>query len=181
MLHWIASSLLKVLPIPGYVFLLERFVEKCNKWFKRGKAEKPSGILNSASDSNVVLIKLIFFHKPISDWLTGRGYWFKWLKFTKVEWALGMSAAAAAAKSLQLCPTLCNPIDGSPQAPPALGFSRQEHWSGLPFPSPMHGSEKWKWSRVWLFATPWTVAYQASPSMGFSRLHSHMFMHMFIL
>ena len=33
------------------------------------------------------------------------------------------------------------------QAPPSLGFSRQEHWSGLPFPSPMHKSEKWKWSR----------------------------------
>ena len=46
-----------------------------------------------------------------------------------------------AAKSLQSCPTLCNPIDGSHQAPPSLGFSRQEHWSGLPFPSPMHESE----------------------------------------
>ena len=34
------------------------------------------------------------------------------------------------------------------QAPPSLGFSRQEHWSGLPFPSPMHESEKWKWSRL---------------------------------
>ena len=33
------------------------------------------------------------------------------------------------------------------QAPPFLGFSRQEHWNGLPFPSPMHGREKWKWSR----------------------------------
>ena len=33
------------------------------------------------------------------------------------------------------------------QSPPSLGFSRQEHWSGLPFPSPMHESEKWKWSR----------------------------------
>ena len=33
------------------------------------------------------------------------------------------------------------------QAPPSLGFSRQEHWSGLPFPSPMHESEKWKWRR----------------------------------
>jgi len=32
------------------------------------------------------------------------------------------------------------------QAPPSLGFSRQEHWSGLPFPPPMHESEKWKWS-----------------------------------
>ena len=50
--------------------------------------------------------------------------------------------AAAAAKSCQSCPTLCDPIDGSPQGPPSLGFSRPEHWSGLPFPSPMHESEK---------------------------------------
>ena len=57
------------------------------------------------------------------------------------------AAAATAAKSLQSCPTLCDPIDGSHQAPPSLVFSRQEHWSGLPFPSPMHESEKWKWSR----------------------------------
>ena len=47
--------------------------------------------------------------------------------------------AAAAAKSLQSCPTLCDPIDGSPLS---LGFSRQEYWNGLPFPSPMHESEK---------------------------------------
>ena len=46
------------------------------------------------------------------------------------------------AKSLQLCPTLCDPIYGSHQAPPSLGFSRQEHGSGLPFPSPMHEREK---------------------------------------
>ena len=52
--------------------------------------------------------------------------------------------AAAAAKSLQSCPTLCDPMDGTHQAPPSLGFSRQEHWSGLPFPSPMHESEKGK-------------------------------------
>ena len=45
--------------------------------------------------------------------------------------------AATAAKSLQSCLTLCDPIDGSHQAPPSLGFSRQEHWSGLPFPSPI--------------------------------------------
>ena len=60
------------------------------------------------------------------------------------------------------------------QAPPSLGFSRQEHWSGLPFPSPVHESEKWKvkvksLSFVRLLATPWTVAHQAPPSMGFSR------------
>jgi len=49
---------------------------------------------------------------------------------------------AAAAKSLQSCPTLCDPIDRSPPGSLSLGFSRQEHWSGLPFPSPTHESEK---------------------------------------
>ena len=60
------------------------------------------------------------------------------------EWLEGYSieGPAAAAKSLQSCSTLCDPTDGSHQAPPSLGFSRQEHWSGLPFPSPMHESEK---------------------------------------
>ena len=43
-----------------------------------------------------------------------------------------------------LCAT---PHTAAHQAPLSLGFSRQEHWSGLPFPSPMHESEKWKWSR----------------------------------
>ena len=52
------------------------------------------------------------------------------------------TTAAAAAKSLQSCLTLCDPIDAAHQAPPSLGFSRQEHWGGLPFPSPMHESEK---------------------------------------
>ena len=55
--------------------------------------------------------------------------------------------AAAAAKSLQSCPVLCDPIDGSPPGSPVPGILRQEHWSGLPFSSPMHENEKWKWSR----------------------------------
>ena len=74
---------------------------------------------------------------------------------------------------VQLCVT---PETAAHQAPSSLGFSRQEHWSGLPFPSPMHESEKWKWkvkvkslSYVRLLATPWTAAYQAPLSMGFSR------------
>ena len=45
---------------------------------------------------------------------------------------------------VRLCAT---PQTAAHQAPPSLGFSRQERWSGLPFPSPMHESEKWKWSR----------------------------------
>ena len=48
-----------------------------------------------------------------------------------------LGTAAAAAKSLQSCPTLCDPIDSSLPSSPSLRFSRQEHWSGLPFPSPM--------------------------------------------
>jgi len=47
-------------------------------------------------------------------------------------------SVTAAAKSLQSCPTLCDPT----RLPPSLGLSRQEHWSGLPFPSPMHENEK---------------------------------------
>jgi len=53
-----------------------------------------------------------------------------------------------------------------------MGFSRQEHWSGLSFPSPKGTIERKKvkfLSRVWLFATSWTVAYQSPPSMEFSR------------
>ena len=58
------------------------------------------------------------------------------------EWELAKCIAAA--KSLQSCAT---PSMAARQAPPSLGFSRQEHWHGLPFPSPMHESEKRKWSR----------------------------------
>ena len=64
------------------------------------------------------------------------------LKTEQILTMLDYNTAAATAKSLQSCPTLCDPIDGSRKAPPSLGFSRQEHWSGLPFPSPMHESEK---------------------------------------
>ena len=60
------------------------------------------------------------------------------------------------------------------QAPLSLGFFRQEHWSGLPFPSPVHESGKWKvkmksLSCVQLFTIPWTAAYKAPPPMGFSK------------
>ena len=80
--------------------------------------------------------------------------------------------AAAAAKSLQSCPTLCNPIDGSPPGSSVPGILQAIilEWVAIPF------SNAWKWkvkvkslSRVQLFATPWTVAYQALPLMGFSR------------
>ena len=80
--------------------------------------------------------------------------------------------AAAAAKSLQSRPTLCDPIDGSPpgSAIPGILQARTLEWVAIAI------SNAWKWkvkvkllSRVWLVATPWTAAYQAPPSMGFSR------------
>ena len=121
--------------------------------------------------------------------------------------------SAAAANSLQSCPTLCDPIDGRPpgssvsgilqartlewgavsfsnacmlrrfscvrlcatlwtaahQALLSTGFSRQEYWSGLPFPSPMHARMLRRLSHVRLCATPWTAAHQAPLSLGFSR------------
>ena len=57
-----------------------------------------------------------------------------------------VSPAAAAAKSPQSCPTLCDPRDGSPPGSPVPGILQARNWSGLPFPSPMHTSEKSKWS-----------------------------------
>ena len=51
------------------------------------------------------------------------------------------AAAAAAAKLLQSCPTLCDPIDGSPPGSSVHGILQEEHWSGLPFPSPVCESE----------------------------------------
>ena len=48
---------------------------------------------------------------------------------------------------VRLCAT---PQMAAHQAPPSLGFSRQEHWSGLPFPSPMHESKKWKWIYLYI-------------------------------
>ena len=81
-------------------------------------------------------------------------------------------SAAAAAKSRQSCLTLCDLIDGSPPGSPVPGIlqARTLEWVAISF------SNAWKWkvkvkslSRVRLLATPWTVAYQALPSIGFSR------------
>ena len=79
--------------------------------------------------------------------------------------------AAAVAKSLQSCLTLCDPIDSSPPGSPVPGIlqARTLEWVAISF------SNAWKWkmkgkslSCVRLLATPWTIVYQAPPSMGFS-------------
>ena len=85
---------------------------------------------------------------------------------------LAQHCYTAAAKSLQSCPTLCDPIDGSPwgSSVPGILQARTLEWVAIAF------SNAWKWkvkvkslSRVWLLANPWTEAHQAPPSMGFSR------------
>ena len=76
------------------------------------------------------------------------------------------------AKSLQSCPTLCDPIDGSPpgSAVPGILQARTLEWVAISFSSAWKQKVKVKLlSHVWLFATPWTEAYQAPPYMGFSR------------
>ena len=79
---------------------------------------------------------------------------------------------SAAAQSLQSCPTLCDPIDGSPPGSPVPGIlqARALEWVAISF------SDAWKWkvkvkslSRVWLLATPWTAACQAPPTTAFSK------------
>ena len=82
------------------------------------------------------------------------------------------SCTTAAAKPLQSCPTLCDPIDGSPPGSPIPGIlqARILEWVAISF------SSAWQWkvkvksfSRVQFLATPWTAAHQAPPPMGFSR------------
>ena len=82
------------------------------------------------------------------------------------------AAAAAAAKSPQLCPTLCDPIDGSPPGSPVPGIlqARTLEWVAISFSNAGKRKVKVKsLSRVRPLATPWTAAHQAPPSMGFSR------------
>ena len=95
--------------------------------------------------------------------ITIRSRIFNWVKIL-----LRISAAAAA--SLQSCPTLCDSIDGSPPGSPVPGIlqARTLEWVAISF------SNAWKWkvkvksfSRVRLLATPWTAAYQAPPSIDF--------------
>ena len=105
------------------------------------------------------------------------------MKWNKLQWTVEqllansestemLMRAAAAAKSLQSCPTLCDPIDSSPPGSPIPGIlqARTLEWVAISF------SNAWKWkvkvrspSRIQLLATPWTAAHQAPPSMGFSR------------
>ena len=109
-----------------------------------------------------IISSIQFSHSVVSDSLRPRG----------LQHARLPCPSAAAAKSLQSCPTLCDPIDSSPSGSPVPGIlqARTLEWVAISF------SNAWKWkvkvkslSRVRLFTTPWTEAYQAPPPMGFSR------------
>ena len=117
-----------------------------------------------------------FCHKNTNSKTKGQWYGvnhdFRPLPWSLVAFRSYLDTAAAAAKSLQLCPTLCDPIDGSPPGSlvPGILQARTLEWVAISF------SSAWKWkvkvkslSRVQLLATPWTAAHQAPPSMGFSR------------
>ena len=103
---------------------------------------------------------------------SGHRTWKGQFSFQFQRKAMPKNAQAATAKSFQSGLTLCDPIDGSPPGSPVPGIlqARTLEWAVISF------SNAWKWkvkvkslSRVRLLVTPWAAAYQAPPSMGFSR------------
>ena len=113
-------------------------------------------------------VLMLFLSLAPSQVSTQRG----WLGAQTSARTKGQKETHAAAKSLKSCPTLCDPIDGSPPGSPIPGIlqARTLEWVVISF------SNTWKWkvkvkslSRIQLLATPRTAAYQAPPSIGFSR------------
>ena len=125
-------------------------------------------LTNLASCEKCMLV--ILFFKEINSMYFYEYYHFSLLYFM-TSYQLFVTAAAAA-KLLQSCPTLCDPIDGSPPGStiPGILQARTLEWVAISFSN----AGKWKGKvkslrHVRLLATPWIVAYQAPPSMGFSR------------
>ena len=116
----------------------------------------------------------IMASSPIPSWQIDGEKWKQWqILFSWAPQSLPMVTVVAAAKSLQSCPTLFDPIDGSPPDSPVPGIlqTRTLEWVAISFSNAWKRKVKVKLlSRVQLLATPWTAAYhQAPPSMGFSR------------
>ena len=132
---------------------------------------------------NIYFLIKIKWHKTCSHIVSYQGMYFNLIfnvivyltsvLFLEIQdFTVSVSNLAAAAKSLQSCPTLCDPRDGSPPGSPVPGIlqTRTLEWVAIYF------SNAWKWkvkvkllSHVWLLVTSWTVAHQAPPSMEFSR------------
>jgi len=118
----------------------------------------------------VVLLKNEEWNSAIGRNMVEPGeYYAYWSKSNRERQILYVIAAA---KSLQSCPTLCDPIDGSPPGSPVPGIlqARTLEWVAISFSNAWKLKVKVKWlSRVRPSATPWIAAYQVPPSMGFSR------------
>ena len=134
--------------------LLFYLIVRCNK--------------DTFNHSSLIRLKTSSYESSCKPMKMRLGAW----PWTVYMWWRRFAAAAAAAKSLQSCLTLCDPTDGSPPGSPVPGIlqARTLEWVAISF------SNSWQWkvkvkllSCVQLSATPWTAAYQASPSMGFSR------------
>ena len=123
-------------------------------------------------------VHVIHIYTILLSLFIGSSYWPFWNEPTplnRLSIKTGFCSpamTAAAAKSLQSCPTLCDPTDGSPPGSPIPGIlqARTLEWVAISF------SNAWKWevkvkslSRVRLLVTPRTAAHQAPASMGFSR------------
>ena len=132
----------------------------------KGDAEWVTSNRNNRGKKAWYILKL----QTSVDWCETqeRGHWEK----IRQESSSGPCQQTAAAKSLQSCPILCDPIDGSPPGSPIPGIlqARTLEWVAISC------SNAWKWkvkgkslSRVRFFTTPWTVAYQAPPSTEVSR------------
>ena len=115
---------------------------------------------------HMVVLFLIFEESPYCF-----PQWMKQFAFLTV-YKSALFSTSAAAKSLQSCPTLCDPMDGSPPGSPVPGIlqARTLEWVAISLSNALKWKVKVKsLSHVWLLATPWTAAYQASPSMEFSK------------
>ena len=129
----------------------------------------------------MIFLKFAFWHIPndilswVSLWVGFRKHLCSLKLYVKLFVPIGIYIffwGTATAKSLQSCPILCDPRDSSPPGSPVPGTlqARTLEWVAISF------SNAWKWkvkgkllSCVWLLATPWIAAFQAPPSMGFSR------------
>ena len=110
-------------------------------------------IISPKLETTQTSFSLLFILSVISNFLGPHGLQQVSLSFTiprtcsnscLLSWMLLLLLELSCFSRVQFCAT---PWMAAHQAPLSLGFSRQKHWSGLPFPSPMHESEKWKWSR----------------------------------
>ena len=141
-----------------------------HRWGKWGSESKYIGSPDQASSHQAVTTRVAIEQDRWSGWGVGdlQG---SQRQLQPTAYQLN-PATATAAKSLHSCPTLCDPIDGSPpgSAVPWILQARTLEWAAISFSNAWKRKVKVKsFSHVRLLATPWTAAYQAPPSMGFSR------------